>query len=82
MVKSPQDPFLLPGTWNLWKTGKHLLLFSCLRCGEVFVLLHRIKDNGVVSEIVRCTRKGCAWQDDVKLEGWIPLPAEEDPGVV
>lgn len=82
MLKSPRDPFLLPGTWNLWKTGKHLLLFSCLRCGEVFVLLLPVQDDGTVDGTVKCPKVGCPWTDQVRLEGWIPIPEEPDPGAV
>lgn len=82
MLKSQWDRFLFPGTWNLWKTGKNLLLLACPYCGEVFILLLPVEPNGHVQGKVSCPAEKCLWQDDVKLEGWDPSMEESDPGAV
>jgi len=76
MLKSPCDPGLMPGTWNLWQTGKSLLLFACPKCGEVFVVISPVADNGLVQGKVKCTEKGCPFEDAVRLVGWKPVKDE------
>jgi len=72
MLKSPRDPALMPGTWNLWQTGKNLLLFACPKCADVFVLLLPISSDGKTQGKVKCPLKGCKFEDQVLLVGWNP----------
>jgi hypothetical protein len=62
----------MPGTWNLWQTGKNLLLFACPKCGDVFVILSPVKTDGLVQGKVKCTQPWCPFEDAVKLVGWKP----------
>lgn len=72
MFKSPCDPSLMPGTWNLWQTGKNLLLFACPKCGDVFVILWDINRAGISTEKIRCPIKNCPFEDEVQFVGWDP----------
>jgi predicted RNA-binding Zn-ribbon protein involved in translation (DUF1610 family) len=72
MVECPRNQELPPGTWNLWKTGKRGILFSCPKCGDVGLLDHAIADDGEVTTLVQCPKLGCGFHDRIKLLDWGP----------
>lgn len=72
MVECPKDPVLAAGTWNLWKTGKVGVLFSCPRCGAASVIHGEISSGGETSESFQCETKGCLFRDRLRLLGWEP----------
>lgn len=69
MYKSPYDPGLMPGTWNLWKK-ENLLFFACPKCADVFVILRPVGKDGIVEGKVRCMQPGCPFEEEVRLVGW------------
>lgn len=72
MFDSKKDPFLEPGSWNLWETGKRMVLFSCPECGQITTIMLDVLSNGVVSGPVKCARPWCDFFQGVKLLGWEP----------
>jgi hypothetical protein len=65
------DTLLPAGTWYLWKTGKAKVFLACPSCaGIVLIEIDDVNDDGTLVRAFKCRRRGCGFEDEVKLNGW------------
>lgn len=73
MVRFLEDKTLQPGTWYLWRTGKHRIFIACPLCGQVISIAPEdveIARDGLMSKIIDCPQPICDFTDAIQLKGW------------
>jgi hypothetical protein len=71
MFESHKDVQLEPGSWSLWRTGRKILIFSCPTCRKPKIIRQDVLADGRVVGRVRCIERGCKFDDDLRLAGWV-----------
>ena len=74
MKQFPHSRNKQPGTWTplLLENGVRSAWVTCPDCGESAALIHHtIHADGEVKPGLVCPTQGCAFNEQVKLEGWV-----------
>lgn len=73
MVEFSEDKTLQPGTWYLWRTGRHRIFIACPMCSQVISIDPEeveISKDGLISKIIDCPNPICDFTDAIRLKGW------------
>lgn len=66
-----------PGEYRVLssRAGESKVMWRCPACKKLLSLVrenHTVRYDGTINPQVRCPHQGCAFNDWVYLEGWIP----------